>query len=281
MRKYIFSKLPIFFIVGLAFVAQSCFQDLDQNPAFDYPEQPGPPAYSPKKLALTFEQEAKDQSNYRISSLVKGGATFTAGKNGKSYQGSDDSYILITPNLAAYPGDISLRDTIANLGSFTIAFWMKTEQASAATGIFSISNTKKFWGNLDIFLEGNTASPDEAFIKLHLYNGVNEKWVEARIAGGISDWVHLTFRYDADSKQFDIFKNGELAINKDFSGFGQIAYDDMGQMVIGALQFQTEPSLTSATNAQSWARNFTGMLDDFFFYNKPISDADIKSIVGQ
>ncbi|MDO4229188.1 MAG: LamG-like jellyroll fold domain-containing protein [Capnocytophaga sp.] len=278
MKKYISSKLPLLFIIGLAFATQSCFQDLDQNPDFNYPEQPAPATYSPQKLALTFEEEAKDQSNYKINTSVKGGATFVTGKSGKAYQGSSDSYILITPNPAAYTGDISVRDTIANLGSFTIAFWMKTEQASAATGIFSISNTKKFWGNLDIFLEGNASSPDEAFIKLHLYNGVNEKWVETRIAGSIGDWVHLAFRYDATTKQFDIFKNGELAVNRDFTGFGQIAYNDMGQIVVGALQFQTDPSLTEATGKQDWARNFTGLLDNFYLYNKPISDADIKTI---
>lgn len=280
MKKNIFSKLPIL-MIGLAFVMQSCFQDLDQDPAFDYPQQPPPPAYNPQKLALTFEDEAKDQSNYKISTQVKGGATFVTGKKGKAYQGSDDSYILITPNPAAYPGDISVRDTIANLGSFTIAFWMKSEQASSAVGIFSISNTKTFWGNLDIFLDGNSSSPDQARIKMHLYNGVTEKWVEERIEGAIGDWVHLTFRYDADTKSLDIFKNGDLAVSKDFTGFGQIAYNDMGQLVIGALQFQTDPSLTSGASAQTWAKNFTGLLDDFFFYNKAISDTEIKTIATQ
>ena len=279
MKKYIFSKIPIL-LVRFAFVIQSCFQNLEQDPPFDYPQQPPPPAYNPRKLALTFENEVKDESTYKINTQLKGNATFVAGKKGKAYQGSEDSYILMTPNPAAYPGDISIRDTITNLGSFTIAFWMKTEQASSAVGIFSISNTKKFWGNLDIFLDANK-STDVARIKMHLYNGVTEKWVEERIAGVIGEWTHLTFRYDAHTKQLDIFKNGEIAVQKDFSGFGKIAYNDMGQLVIGALQFQTNPSLTSGASAQGWAKNFTGLLDDFFFYNKAISDTEIKTIATQ
>lgn len=272
-----FTYLIVFMV---ALTMQSCFQDLEQNPEFNYPQQPPPPAYSSQKLALSFENEAKDGSNYKIQTQVMGKGTFTDGKKGKAFQGADDAYILITPNPAAYPGDISVRDTIANLRNFTVAFWMKTNQPEAATGIFSISNTKKFWGNLDIFME--KSKEDEAFFKMHLYNGAVEKWVgNAKIAGAVGDWVHLAFRYDAKKESLDIFKNGEMVINQDFSNFGEIVFDDMGQLVIGTLQFQTNPSLTSATESQSWARNYLGLLDEFHFYNKAISDTEIKELANE
>lgn len=279
MKKYNITKLFVPALL-LALMMQSCFQELEQNPPFDYPQQPPPPAYNPKKVALTFENQAKDESTYRINTQMHGSATFVTGKNGKAYQGSEDSYILIKPNPAAYPGDISLRDTIANLGSFTVAFWMKTAQPEKATGIFSISNTKKFWGNLDIFMEKST--DNEAFFKMHLYNGVTEKWVsDIKIANAIGDWVHLTFRYSAETKKLSVFKDGEPVINKDFTGFGKIAYDDMGDLVVGTLQFQTNPSLTSGAKAQTWAANYKGLLDDFLFYNKALDDAEIKKVATQ
>lgn len=275
MKKFIYH---IVFIVAL--IMQSCFQDLDQNPDFNYPQQPPPPTYAPQKLMLTFEDNAKDESNYKIQTQVIGKASFSDGKKGKAYQGAEDAYILITPNPATYSGDISIRDTIANLGSFTIAFWMKTKQPEAATGIFSISNTKKFWGNLDIFMEKSAGN--EAFFKMHLYNGNTEKWVgNAKIAGAIGDWVHLAFRYDAKTELLHIFKNGEIVIKEDFSNFGKIAYNDMGQLVVGTLQFQTKPSLTSAAEAQNWAKSYTGLLDEFRFYNKAISDSEIKKIATE
>ncbi|MDO4781932.1 MAG: hypothetical protein Q4A09_01790 [Capnocytophaga felis] len=139
-------KLIYYIVFIIALTTQSCFQDLEQNPDFNYPQQPPPPAYNPQKLVLSFEDGVKDGSNYKIQTETFGKVTFADGKKGKAYQGAEDAYILITPNPATYPSDISVRDTIANLGSFTVAFWMKTKQPEAATGIFSISNTKKFWG---------------------------------------------------------------------------------------------------------------------------------------
>ncbi|MDO5607869.1 MAG: LamG domain-containing protein [Capnocytophaga sp.] len=267
--------------VGTLFGLQSCFQDLDNDPAFDYPEQPAPAEYSPRKLALTFEEEAKDQSNYKIQTQAVGNPTYVAGKVGKAYQGSETAYILASPNPAAYPGDISVRDTIANLGSFTIAFWMNTPQATKATGVFSISNTKTFWGNLDIFMESNAASADQAFMKMHLYNGTNERWVEARVEQAIGQWLHMAFRYDQTAETMTIFKNGTEVYTSVLTGFGAIKFNNMGEIAIGALQFQTSPSLTESASAQDWASNFTGMLDQFYFYNKALSDTEITALAAE
>lgn len=270
------------FLLGIAFSFQSCFQDLGQDPAFNYPEQPGPPEYSPLKLSLPFEDKATDVSNYGILTTVTGDATFPTTSIGAVYQGGENSYILVSPNPASYPGDISVRDTIANLGSFTIAFWMNSEQATKVTGVFSISRTDKFWGNLDVFLESNSSSADQAFFKMHIYNGDVEKWVgDARIDGAIGDWVHMTFRYDANTELLEIFKDGEVAYTKDMAGFGSIAFTNMGQLVVGTLQFQTDPSLTTSASAQSWAQNYKGQLKHFNLYNKAISNTEIAKLASK
>jgi hypothetical protein len=49
-------------------------------------------------------------------------------------------------------------------------------------------------------------------------------------------------------------------------------------MVIGTWQFQTVPSLTSATTAQPWAGSFNGSLDEFRIYNKPLKAADVSAL---
>ena len=271
-RIYLFSAVILF---SLTF--QSCFQDLEQDPAFDYPEQPGPPEYNPLKLSVDFDNnKTEDNSNYRIQLETKD-VSYTKSKFGEAYQGTEASYILVKPTPAAYPGDISIKDTLTNIGSFTIDFWMNTPQAKKATGIVSISNTKKFWGNLDIFLDGNK-SETEGFFKVHLYNGTKESWVVTKIPDIINEWVHMTFRYNSKNETFSILKNGESILEKKLEGWGEIQYNDMGDIVIGALQFQTDPSQTSATKAQPWASNYLGLLDEFKLYNKALSDEEIKKL---
>ncbi|WP_454981152.1 LamG domain-containing protein [Capnocytophaga haemolytica] len=259
-----------------------CFQKLDQDPDFDYPEQPAPPAYNPRKLALTFENEAKDASNYKILTTQQGPITYTAGKIGKAYKGGEKTYIIIQPTKAKYPGDISVQDTIANLGSFTVAFWMKTEQVSKGTGIFSIVNKKKFWSNLDIFLDGNKPSETEGRFKMHLYNGKKEKWVEKKIANTIGEWVHLAFRYDSKTEKITIHRNGEEVVSEAApKDFGSLVFENLGEMVLGTFPFQAEPSLTSGAKAQTWAQSFPGELDQFYFYNKALSDEAIKALYNE
>ena len=264
-------------LIGILMLS-SCYQDLNQSPDFNYPISKAPD-YNPKKLSFTFENDPRNKTDYLSLVSPNGTITYEEGKVGTAYKGNEKSYLLITPTTPEFAGDVSVKDTITNLGSFTIAFFMKSEQASKATGIFSISNTQKFWGNLDIFLDSHKVEGEGRF-KIHLYNGAKEVWIEEKISGTIGEWVHMTFRYDASSKTFSIFKNGTKVTTKTINTFdnNNIQFDNMGQFVIGALQFQTQPSLTTAAKAQSWATNYSGLLDQFFFYNKALNDAKIKEL---
>ena len=78
MKKYIFY---ISFMAGLT-AFTSCYQDLDQNPPFDYPEEVIP-QYNPQKLLFTFEGNVKNVSGYKVPTLSKGNITYTEGKKGK------------------------------------------------------------------------------------------------------------------------------------------------------------------------------------------------------
>lgn len=42
---------------------------------------------------------------------------------------------------------------------------MKATKCNKATGIFGISNTKQFWGNLDIYLESHSETIRKPFSK--------------------------------------------------------------------------------------------------------------------
>ena len=160
---------------------------------------------------------------------------------------------------------------------------MKTTRNTSAYGVFSIPNTKTFWGNFDIYLE-NTSSETQAFFKMHLYNCTSvkdndERWVEAKIDNVFgTEWVHMAFVYDGSNSTVTVYRNGESAFTKELPGYGKLKFKDLGTLAIGAFQFSTKPSLTEGAGAQSWASNFPGQLDQFRFYDRAISASDIKQL---
>lgn len=103
-----------------ALTLQSCFQDMD-HPAFDYPDSSAPKVFSPMKLFLPFENDMRDKGNYTFLMSAGGDITYTDGINGQAYQGTKDTYLLA--RVPSY-----LTDSIPDLGSCTVAFWMKQRE---------------------------------------------------------------------------------------------------------------------------------------------------------
>lgn len=277
MKKYV---LYISFMVSLTALT-SCFQDLDQDPAFDYPKQPPILDYVKPKLAFTFEDNSEDMSVYKATTQVVGNASYTQGKIKKAYQGADNSYILITPPTTPLNGGKSLHDVLSNLGSFSIAFWMNAEKPTKATGLFSLTNNKGFWSYIDLFMEPGNSTQTNGRFKLHLSNGTKDGWVDKIIPETLGKWVHLVFRYDATTGKFTIFRNGAEVHSQEFKTLGGIACPNLGTLVIGTLPFQTTPPLTTGAGAQGWAGFYKGQLDQFYFFNEPINDVQIKTLASE
>jgi hypothetical protein len=49
-------------------------------------------------------------------------------------------------------------------------------------------------------------------------------------------------------------------------------------MGFGAFQFQTDPPLTHAASAQSWATNFAGKLDEFRIYDRALTGQEVSAL---
>lgn len=275
MKKYLYT---CFAACLSAITLQSCFQDMDR-PAFDYPESGAAKEYSPVKMFLPFDDNVRDKGNYTFLMTDYGEVTFTEGVAGKAYQGTKDSYVL-----ARTPG--YLGDTVPNLGSCTVAFWMKAVKNTTAQGLFSIPNEVKFWGNFDIFLE-NHNSETQAFFKMHIFNQTSkendERWVEAKIDDVFGDqWVHMAFVYDGAASAVTIYRNGEAVFTKELPGCGKLKFSDVGPaLAIGAFQFSTKPSLTTGAGAQTWAANFPGRLDQFRFYDTVVPASEIRRLYSE
>ncbi len=254
---------------------------------------PTPPAYTDLKSFWDFENNLTDKGENKLTPVSKN-ISYVAGVNGQAVGFGAGGYILLkaTGDTTQYPnGYKSLpADTLKNLGSFTLAFWMNGvgPVKNGAQGLFSISNKNEFWGNLDLFLENddNPADQSEAYLKIHLFNasvasGNGEEWNELKIPNVLNKWTHIAVTYDATTSQLNLYANGQPTsiYHKKLGGgnYGKIKFKDFNGMVLGTYQFQTDPTLTTH-GPESWARSFNGSVDQFRIYNRPLADAEINDL---
>ncbi len=251
---------------------------------------PPPPPYADLKSFWSFENNLADAGESKLTATPSA-VTYVAGVTGQAAQIGSGGYILLKtfPDTVKYAnGYKSLpKDTLSNLGSFTLAFWMKGvgPVKDGAQGLFSISNKNEFWGNLDLFLE-NDDNGSEGFLKIHMFNsavasGNGEEWSELKIPNMLNKWTHVAVRYDAATSQLSLLIDGAAtAINNKILGggnYGKIKFKDFNGMVLGTYQFQTSPTLTNH-GPESWAKSFNGALDQFRLYNRPLSNAEITDL---
>lgn len=277
--KYIFPIVAIVLITGF----HSCFQDMDDDPAFDYPPN-YVPEYRALKFHLPFEGNLDDLDNhYRLNIGSSENITFVDGIKGKAYEGGEKRFTTVS--LVGSYGD-----TIANLGSFTVAFWMNSDPNKSVQGLFSIACKDQAQGNIDIWLENNGGTSNQAYIKGYMRNiqsgSEKTQWIDvggttpegsSRINDVFGKWTHMAFRYNGETSAFSIFRDGEPVLyNRIFAGYGPLVFnkEKVGSIVIGAFPGQAGAS----TATPSWVgTTYLGKFDEYRFYNKAISDAEIKS----
>lgn len=290
--KYKILPACLIVLVGCSLAFTAC-QKMDRPELGEIIKDPDPPAYNPLKNFWAFENNLTDQGESKITATSVN-VTYVPGVTGQAAQIGNNGYILmktIGDTTKHSNGFVGLpADTIRNLGSYSIAFWMNGvgPVQGGAQGLFSISHKTQFWGNLDIFLENwsNATDPSEAFIKVHQFNagvasGTGEQWNEVKIPGVLNKWSHIAVTYDANTSEFSIYANGQpTSINKKVlanGSYGKIKYNDFNGMVIGTHQFQTTPSLTNH-GPETWAKSFNGAFDQFRLYNKALTAAEINNL---
>lgn len=277
-------------IVGLAMTG--C-QKMERPELKELILDPEPPAYTDLKSFWSFEGNLTDEgeNNLTPESIA---TSYVTGITGQAAQIGAGGYILLKAlddeneydnGYIGKPGD-----TLANLGSFTFSFWMNGVGPvnDGAQGVFSLSNSAEFWGNLDIFLE-NQNNGNEAFFKIHMFNanapsGNGEQWNEVKVANVYNKWTHVALVYDAATSQLSFYVDGAATgiSNKkltfsDGSDYGRVKFNNFNGMVLGTHQFQTTPSLTNH-GPEGWAKSLNGALDQFRIYNRALSAAEINNL---
>lgn len=278
----------IILVTGI--VINGC-QKMDRPELGDFPVDPDPPPYNELKSHFTFEDSPADAGENQLEATEEHNVTYVEGVDGKAAQFGDQGYILYKAigDTVVHPNEFKgiPADTLTKLGSFTLAFWMNGvgPVVGGAQGLFSISNSAEFWGNLDLFLE-NHDNGSEAFLKVHMFNyaapdGKGEEWNEVKIPGALNKWTHIAVTYNALTSMFNLYADGTAVIaDKQLGGgsYGGVRFDNFNGMVIGNYQFQTAPSLTNH-GPESWAKALNGALDQFRIYNRALSAAEVQGLV--
>ncbi len=200
---------------------------------------------------------------------VASGTSFTTGIAGKGLQGAANSYALCDAPPA-----------LSKLTSLTISLWVNTPPPSTGTiGLFSLANTKNFWGNIEIFFE-NGSDNTNGRVRVHLSQSDKDYTYSVDgVAGLFNAWTNLTVSYDETSGQCSLYVNG-TSVNTGTADklTGPLAFTNVGKVVFGTSQFMTNPSQTSATGAQSWASYLTGKLDQVRIYDKVLSTGEVSAL---
>lgn len=279
--------------LGFGLVMSSC-QKLDRPELGAIQYDPEPPAFSPLKSYFAFENNLTDAGESGLMA-TNNGTTFAAGVTGQGLQVAQGQYILlpIVGDTTVHPNEFVgiPADTVKNLGSATVSFWLNAPSNfdDGAQGIFSFSNKTTFWGNFDVFLENykNAADATEGFLKIHMLNSnaaaaAVEQWNEVKIPNFFGKWTHIAITYDGGTSQISVYADGAATSinNKVLAGgaWGKLSFADFNGLSIGTHQFQTNPSLTDNTGAQSWASSFKGTLDNFRLYNRALTAAEVQQL---
>ncbi|MCW3464870.1 LamG domain-containing protein [Chitinophaga nivalis] len=199
---------------------------------------------------------------------VGSGTGFSAGIKGQGLRGADKSYALITPG-----------NPLVQLQSFSAMLWINSPQnTKGVVGLLALNNNKNFWGNLEIFFE-NGGSKDTAVLKMHVTNDTKDAWLGVYYLRNVWDnWTHLGLTYNG-ADTFRVYVNGVAIATQAISGYGPVTFKNATRMVLGTMQFQTNPSLTTGGDAQSWASYLTGTLDEVRMYNRALTEKEINALV--
>lgn len=261
----------------------SCYKEFDPasyQPAFTISGFSAASEIKPTNLVGYWSFDGDLKNSVSGDAATNNKTTFVNGFEGKavSMNVADKSYITIAPTAALTTG----------LGSFTISFWVNPTFVDAngdggidgILGLVNLSNTEGFWGNIDWFVE-NGSNPSSTTLKIHLTSGTNETWlVKSGVTGFFGGWTNHTLVYDASTSMATYYINGSVAVAATpVSWTGPATFQNSGPWVLGCVQFQTTPSLTTATDAQDWASYLTGSMDELRIYNAALTPAEVNALV--
>jgi len=216
---------------------------------------------------FSFESSLTDSVSKTTASNY--GTTFGTGIKGQALQIGLNNYAIFAPTSG-----------ITGLQSMTVAFWMNTAENTTGTQeLIDFVDSNQFWSNLDMFLDGQTASG--AVFKIHCFGsaGTKEAWLTSwSLTNPWSVWTHIALTYDAGTNNFTFYVNGNEIGSSTMANFGNLNFANFPAIVFGTTQFETTPSLTSGATSQPWASYVLGLMDELRIYNKALTGTEVKAL---
>lgn len=265
--------------LAIVFTISSCQKGFD------------PKTYAPKKPAPTFggygaSSQIETASlvaywpfNGDLKDSISGiagvatGTGFTSGTAGKALQGALNGYVIS----AAPPA-------VKALHSFTLTVWyINPENTNGLINPVDIVNNQYFWGNFDLFIE-NPPSATSGQLKLHMFNNGastsgQDLWAgDYVITSAYNQWNQIGVTYNDATGTAVVYYNGVAAGTATNAAFTPLNWSGVTQMVFGTVQFETNPSLTSATGSQPWANYITGAMDHVRIYNTVLTASEASAL---
>ncbi|WP_298651360.1 LamG domain-containing protein [uncultured Proteiniphilum sp.] len=264
MRKYVYMLSAAL----LLFVLPSCFQDLDQDPPFNYPEEPPKPPISEdgQIFYLSFEDNFEDNVSNTAATIV-GNPGFTEGKVAKAYAGVQDGYLTFR-----------LSDLASDLGAdLTVGFWYKVNANPDRAGIIVIGPVTEGaspeaqnnrTSGFRIFREKGDENNTVQRIKANVGNGTGDGWLDGGANADIpatAGWKYITLTLTAGKAV--LYLDGEEVATNDLS---QISWAGCDILSIGS----------GAPRFTEWGHlSDNSLIDELRIYNRALTAAQIKDII--
>lgn len=280
--KILNKKMGVAFLtmVIISLTLSSCYKNFDPKsyaPAFTINGFSSVSSIEPTSLVAYWAFDGSLIDSVSKANANNSGTSFANGFKGKglSLDATSKSYVTFNPSAS-----------LTGLQSFTISYWVNPtfvdgggNSIAGILGLVNFSNTTGFWGNVDWFVE-NGSNKDAATLKAHITSKNGDTWVVVgNIQNFFGSWTSHTLTYDAATNTATYYINGSSVGTSSASWGGPITFTDPGPLVFGCVQFQTNPSLTSATGSQGWASYLTGTMDEIRIYNKALTASQINSMV--
>ena len=260
------NQLYILVATLLLFAMTSCFQDLGQNPPFNFPEEPPKPPISEdgQIFHMSFDTDFKDAVSGKLATTV-GSPTISEGKIGKAYTGAQNSYLTFR-----------LSEIAAQLGSdLTVGFWYKVNAVPDRAGIIVIGPVTE---GADPNAQNNRTSGFRIFrenaggkqrIKANVGNGTSDGWLDGGEKGDLdpasAGWKYITMTLTKGKAV--LYINAEAVATNDLT---QISWSGCDIMSIGS----------GAPRFTEWGHlSDNSLIDDLRIYNKALTVDEIKSII--
>ena len=262
MKKYLSQILAL---TMLLLVTQSCFQDLDNDPPFNFPPMPEvPPPPPPPADGLVFRMSFDGnfvEAQSEIAATAVGTPTFAPGVEGQAFQGATDSYLTFNiSDLVYVPTD-----------ELTVAFWYNLNAAPDRAGVLTFGarpyQPYHLREGLRIFREG---SPTSQAIVTVIGTGDGYTWLRNNDTGSLNpnlaDWVHITITI-TDGRA-NLFFDGHVVATATPSGLN-LEGSDIISIGSGAPNFAVWNHLSDLS-----------LIDELHIFNRVLSETEIARLMN-